>query len=654
MEYLEELASEAADEERVESLYTELSYLSEHPLDLNRATAEELERLPFLSETQIRAILSYRKQYERMLTVYELKNVEDLDLQTIELLLPFVYIGGKTVEKRPFTVDNLVNYGKNELYLRYDRGIQQKKGYLPQSDSILAIYPNRQYLGEPFYHSLRYSYSFDERLQLGLVAEKDAGEPFGNRHHKGYDFYSFHILLKNCGWLKTLTAGDYKMSFGQGLVVSNEFTPGRTAVATQLERRMYGFRRHFSTSEKDFFRGAAATVRWQNTDFSIFYSYKKMDATLTDSLTVSSIKTDGLHRLVREREKSGLLSLQVLGGNLRYATPEVCLGVTALSYSFGNYSIMPDDKPYNLFYFRGSSNQNISVDYLWKNRHLKLYGETAMSANKALGTLHALQLNPVSYFSFLLLYRYYDKQYQAFFSNAFSQNTLPQNEQGVYMGLQFTPFAYWKISAYADFFRFPWLKYGVDAPSVGKEYRAQVDYTQMENATFYLLYKYKQKEGNATLPDGKIYVTPYEQHRARVQLQCKAASFLFKTSLDGIIYHEASKRSKGLMPAQSIGWRPEKLPFQADLHAAYFHTDDYNTRLASHERSILYAFTMPQFYGKGLRLSATFRWDTAKRLSFFVKFSSTYYTDRNVIGTDLEEIEGNTKTDISGLLRWNF
>ena len=65
-------------------------------------------------------------------------------------------------------------------------------------------------------------------------------------------------------WLKSLAIGDYKISFGQGLVISNDFSPGRSALVSQTERRTNGFRRHFSTNENDFFRGAAATVNWKN------------------------------------------------------------------------------------------------------------------------------------------------------------------------------------------------------------------------------------------------------------------------------------------------------------------------------------------------------------------------------------------------------
>ena len=257
------------------------------------------------------------------------------------------------------TVKNLLKYGHNELQIRYDQCFQQKKGYGEQTDSILLLYPNRKYRGEPFYHSLRYSYTFEDRLQAGFVAEKDAGEPFWNAYHKGYDFYSAHLFLKDINWLKSLAIGDYKMSFGQGLVISNDFSPSRTAVVAQAERRTNGFRRHFSTNEQDFFCGVASTITIKNLDISVFYSYRKMDAGV-DSLTFTSLKTDGLHRLQRDWEKRKMITMQVYGGNIRYATSHFHVGLTALSYSFGKFKMDPDPKPYNLFYFRGSNNFNIS------------------------------------------------------------------------------------------------------------------------------------------------------------------------------------------------------------------------------------------------------------------------------------------------------
>lgn len=655
MEYIEELASETEDEERIQTLYTDLSYLTEHPFDINTVTEEQLKRLPFLTDRQMEQLVSYRKKYGKMVSIYELKNVKEMDFQTISLLLPFVYIGDNFVEKRKFTLKNMLKYGSNELQIRYDQCFQQKKGYCSQPDSVLEKYPNRQYWGEPFYHSLRYSYTFDERLQAGFVGEKDAGEPFWNKHHKGYDYYSAHIFLKDINRLKSLAIGDYKMSFGQGLVVSNDFTPSRSAAVSQAERRTNGFRRHFSTNESDFFRGVAATVTVKNLDISLFYSYRRMDAGL-DSLTFTTLKTDGMHRMERDWEKRRTIPMQTYGGNLRYATPHFHVGLTALSYSFGKYRMEPDPKPYNLFYFNGSDNINMGVDYMLKTARIKFYGETAISKNGAFATLDALQVTPASYLSLLVLYHYYDRRYQSLFGNAFSQNSTPQNEQGLYLGSQITPVAYWKLSMYVDLFRFPWLKYGVDRPSIGQEYMVQVDYTPTKYFSSYLRYKYRKKEMNQTIEgNSSLQVLPYTQQRIRYQMTYTLSSFLFKTSFDGIIYEEVSKgRSKGLMVSQHIGWKPSTLPFQSDFYLAWFHTDDYESRISSYEKNILYAFNMPSFYGKGIRLALTFRWDLGRQLSLSAKLAHTYYQDRDVIGTDTEEIEGSNKTDLYALIRWKF
>ena len=313
-------------------------------------------------------------------------------------------------------------------------------------------------------------------------------------------------------------------------------------------------------------------------------------------------------------------------------------------------------KPYNRFYFRGNSNWNIGVDYLLKNKSIKFYGETAVSRNGAVASLNALQLTPVSYFSFLLLGRYYDKRYQAFYGNAFSQGSTVQNEQGVYMGLQWTPFARWKLSAYADWFRFAWLKYGVDAPSSGKEYMVQMDYVPSSSVSLYVRYKYKQKEKNEQQEDNlQTTLLPYSQQRLRAQiLYALTPAFSMRTSADGIFYKESEQKSKGWMVAQTVSWKPLSIPFQTDLYAALFRTDDYQTRIYSYEKNILYAFNMPSFYGKGIRLAVSVRWDILKRLSLSAKWGYTHYTDRNVIGTDLEEIAGNKKMDLYALLRWKF
>jgi hypothetical protein len=670
MEYIEELAGNLEeDDERIETLFTDLSFLAEHPFNLNTANVEMFKRLPFLSDLQIEEIIEYRQRHGNMLTVYELKNILSLDWPTIELILPFVYAGETESQTRSITPGYMLRYGSNELLIRYSRTLQKKQGYQSQPDSILLQYPNRQYLGEPFYHSIRYAYTYDERIQAGLVAEKDAGEPFWKRTHKGYDYYSAHVFLRYMGALKSLAIGDYKASFGQGLVMSHDFTPSRNAIISQVERRNNGFRRHYSTNEVDFFRGVASTIQLKNFELSLFYSYRRLDAT-ADSTYISTFKTDGIHRLVSDRAKRQNVPTHTYGGNIRYATPQIVIGLTAIGYQFGDLIVKPNPAPYNLFYFRGNRNSNISVDYQYKSRQFKFFGETAMSANKAFATMNALQWTPASYVSALMLYRSYARDYHSFYGNAFSQGSTVQNEQGLYLGLQLTPIARWKISGYADFFRFPWLKYGIDAPSSGMEYMAQAEYSQLDKISIYLRYRYRQKESNRTIENRpEVELLPDRQHRIRFQFLYKpSVVFAARTAFDWSVFDEemrtaaglqtlpnkANEVSRGWMISQSIGWKPSTLPLQADLYVSWFNTDDYSSRIYSYEKNLLYAFSSPSFYDKGTRLSAVIRLNLTKKLYISTKIGWTHYFERETIGSGLETIEGKNKTDLDLMIHWKF
>ncbi len=56
------------------------------------------------------------------------------------------------------------------------------------------------------------------------------------------------------------------------------------------------------------------------------------------------------------------------------------------------------------------------------------------------------------------------------------------------------------------------------------------------------------------------------------------------------------------------------LPLQLDLSAAWFNTDDYNSRLTIYEKSVLYAFSMPSFYYKGMRVAVNARYELNKHI----------------------------------------
>lgn len=654
MEYVENMRAETEDEETLETLYNDLSHLSTHPLDINEITEEQLRLLPFLTGEQIDELAGYRRRYGEMSSLYELKALRTFDVQTIRLILPFVYVATHEKPGAKLVPRNLLRYGKNELFFRYDRNLNRKKGYGTIPDSVMAASMNKKYLGEPFYHSIRYSYTFADRLQAGIVAEKDAGEPFFRKDHRGYDFYSAHFFYKGNKVLRRVALGDYKASFGQGLLMSMDFTPGRYAIITQGERRSNGFKKHHSTNETDFLRGAAVALRIRSLDASVFYSYRKLDAK-TDSFDILSFKRDGLHRLPREVDKKRVVTVYTGGMNLRFTAPSIRIGMTGVYYGYGRYSAAPKNTPHNRFAFRGNSNWGVAVDYLIRRKGVKFYGETAMSKNGALATVNTIRLSPASFVNAVLLYRNYAKDYHSFYARSFGQRASIQGEEGVYMALEIRPLAYWKISTYADLFRYSWLNYGVNAPSSGREYMVQADHEVSRSLAVVMQYRFRQKETNHTEQES-TRIRSYKQHKIR--LQCSYilnSQWYMKTTVDGNQYIGTSEAPRqGWMLSQNIGWKKEESPVQADMYAAWFQTDDHSTRMYSYEKNLLYSFSSSSFQGQGVRLALNLRWYITSRLTASAKVGWVCYSDRDIIGTDLEEIEGSSKTDIFMNIRWVF
>ena len=653
MNYLEELAaSEETETGDQEQLFDELSYLSDHPFNLNTVSRKDLERLPFLTDIQIENLLYYLYKYSPLVDIYELKNVEDLDLQTITYLLPFVYIGD-SIQISDFQWKNIFRRGKQEVLLRSDYTLQKKAGYQKATPEEIAAKPNKYYLGEPYYLSFRYGFTYKD-IQWGFVGEKDAGEAFWNRNHKGFDYYAFNLNLKNQGILENLHIGDYRLSFGQGLVMNTNFSTGKTSFITNINQMNEGIKRHASTNETDFFRGVAGALKFKNLQISLFYSHRNQDAN-ADSVFIYTFKTDGYNRIPNDINKRRTATVDMSGSHVRWRNESLNLGYTFVYYSFGGKELNPTPQPYNLFYLRGKSYFNTGMNYSFRKKRFSFQGETAMDADGRWATVNNLLINPASSIDWVFSYRNYARDYNAFYSRAFSESSLVQNESGFYTGVKLHPFSRWELSAYADFFRFPWLKYGINSASSGVDDLLQIIYKPKTNLQMQLRYKYKQKEKNVIQENGnRTFVLPYQQQRWQFRIDSRYKNLELKTQADYNLYTDNSRPQPGWALTQSFGFSPDKSKLQIDGSLGYFHTNDWNSRISIYEKNILYAFYYPSFYGEGLRFYTVVKWKIVPSLTIYLKLANTRYFDRDVISSDLEAIQGRDKTDIYCLLKYEF
>jgi hypothetical protein len=652
----EQLETEEID---LTNVVQQLNYYFDHPLNLNGATADELEELNLLSDVQISDLLLHIKLFGKLITIYELQSLEYWDLQTIQLVQPFVKVDDK-LESLHISLKEAVKQGNYELYMRYQTSPEEKTGYQQVPDSVLQA-SNNYYYGNPDRYYSRFRYSYRTNLSIGVTGEKDAGEQFFRGAQKdGFDFYSAHAFFKGGKYLKALAVGDYQVQIGQGLNLWSGYAFGKTADVTNIKRSANPIRPYTSVDESRFMRGAAIDLGFGPFSLLAFASMKKVDASvLADSLYddlefVSSINLSGLHRTNSEIQKKDALTEKMAGANFRYRNRNFQLGIAGVYQGYDkdfNKSI----QPYNQFDFRGKEMVSLSGDYSYVIRNFNFFGEASRSSYSGnWANVHGVLFSLDSRASFSLLYRNYQKGYQTFYNNGFSEGSNTQNENGIYAGFKLKLSPAWTINTYADLFTFPWMKYQVDAPTAGHELLIQPSYKPNKQLEIYARFRQQLRQKNSRDSDGTV--TPIEdvlQRNYRLNLSYAVSEFFtVKSRIEYVTINRPSNAPEdGLIITQDVLFKPKNLPFDLSLRYALFDTDSYDTRIYTYENNALYVFAVPAYYYQGSRGYMLIRYSFLKRFDLWVRYGTFIYNNRKTIGSGAEEIQGSKKSDVTVQLR---
>ena len=640
----EQLLSDVMTVEDVESSAWEDTYnllcdLEEQPMNLNAATREELEQLPFLSDRQVEDIMEYRDRYGSMKSMNELRMIASLDIVQIELMGYFTYVPEDVKEKSSFPpLAHIAKYGRHELMGNVRVPLYKRKG------------DDNGYLGYPYRHWLRYQFNYNDFVKAGLVGSQDAGEPFfANRNSAGYDFYSYYVQVKHMGRLENLVVGKYKLSAGMGLVLNNSFGMGKLSMLQQLGRNTSTVRPHSSRSQSGYFQGAAATVRLSAPlQLTAFVSYRPIDATLNADNTMRSIVTDGYHRTETEMAKKNNSHATDAGAHIAYRHQGLHAGATAVYTHFDRELKPLTSTPYRRYYAQGQDFLNLSADYGYMHPRFALNGETALDRQGHIATLNNLSLQATDGLSLMLLQRFYSYRYTSLYARAVSEGGHVQNESAIYFG------ATWKVSpklrlqVYTDYAYFAWLRYQVSQSSRAWDNLLSLTYSLGDwTLTGRHRLQFRPKD-DAT----KTQLQDLTEHRARLALSWNGTNLSCTTQADGVSTGASGAHDKGFMVGESVAcqWRSLKLSF----NAGYFNTDSYDARLYVYERGPLYAFSYPSYYGEGVRCAMMIQATISRRLTLTAKGGYTHYLDRDVISSGLQQIDGSTMTDVDLQFRWKL
>jgi hypothetical protein len=117
---------------------------------------------------------------------------------------------------------------------------------------------------------------------------------------------------------------------------------------------------------------------------------------------------------------------------------------------------------------------------------------------------------------------------------------------------------------------------------------------------------------------------------------------------------KGNNSEKGFLTYFDFVYKPLMKPFSGVLRLQYFETDGYDSRLYAYENDVLYSYSIPAFFDKGYRYYVTVNYNVTKNISFWIRFAQAIYRDKTSIGSGLDEIAGNRKTEIKLQGRYLF
>ncbi len=654
---LENITENNEDVETEDDAYLQqlVQYIN-NPINLNTADAAAINQLRMLTPIQIQNFILYRSLVGKLIDVHELQAVPGWNLATIQKIRPYISVSLQLSVAG--TIRHRLQNGDHNILLRTSQVLERSKGYLLDSSSATNFYP-----GSPQKLLVRYKYVYKNLLQYGILGEKDAGEQFfKGKQKQGFDFYSAHIFIRKMGIVKSLAIGDFTVNFGQGLTQWQSLAFKKSADVINVKRQADVLHPYNSAGEINFHRGVGLTLEKRSWQVTVFGSYKKIDANLVSDTSqshddfISSLQTSGYHRTKSEITDKGIQQQLAFGGNISYQIKRLHLGINGIQYKF-KLPLIKSAEPYNIYALNGHSFGNYSIDYSYTFKNLHFFGEAAFTSNFDKAFINGILVSASSRVDLSLLYRNISRSYQTLYTSAFTESTYPNNENGLYGGISVRPNNYWKIDAYADFYKFPWLRYRVNAPSGGADYLVQFNYKPNKQIEIYSRYHAETKAINAN--PNQLTLSPVVQQPKknwRTQFSYKVNEAIILRSRMELVWFDKNGISaeQGFLIFFDFIYKPLLKPYSGNIRGQYFETEGYNSRLYAYENDLLYSYSIPVFYDKGYRYYLNLNYDINKKIACWVKWSQTIYKAKNLIGSGLDEIQGSVKSEMKFQIVYKF
>lgn len=564
----------------LESMVTYYESLMERPMNINKASRADLQRLSVLSDFQIESIIEYRTNYGEILTLAELSLVDGFNEAKVALLKPFITLGPDPDPHKK----------------RHGRVLQ--KAVL----RVKRTYSARDTIGVPYYFYSKYALKYGEKLQVGFTLENDPFESICP------DFFSVHIQAKDISLsprrrakLVSAVVGDYSLRMGQGLAVWNSFSLSALGDPSSIFKKESEVIPYTSSDEQNFFRGAGASFLFgKNWTVSAYYSHNYRDARV-DKKYYYSLPEGGIHVSASERASRKKLSEHLGGCNASFRGDNFKVGLTAVFYSFDKLNRRRVTS-LNEFQMYDGWWGNIALDAHCTIRRFKIFAEGAIDIGGAAAALAGGILPVSSSLEFGLLLRSYSKRYIAPHAGAYSSSSKCAGENGILLNGKWSFLGNFVLRGTLDL---------ISSSSKKLKFRGEVGYDAAGGNSASLRFSYSLGEGGE------------QKTGIRLSYLWKGeAGFFAGAKIEGRRNNgESAGFPVGMAVMAEGGYTSVNEKWGMALSGSIYHVDNWDDRIYFYERDLPQTFSVPALYGRGWSVNGYFYIKVLRWMSLYLKAS---------------------------------
>lgn len=608
---------------------------------INKVSGDELKRLLFLTEYQIRNLIEYREKSGLILSVKELSSVKGYN----------DYIARFCAVLFSFPNEEADLYG-----LLYAAGAS-KKSYANHKNYGLETqlrYSPQKYMR--FRQKAAYTFKSGANISAGLFCENDAGEGgryfwrlwsgeakrgavnmansemSGELQHKipFADFTSLNISVDNAtlgGVGLKFIAGDFRTWFGYGVVLRQGLSFANYMQPISFLSRGNRIVPYNGSDENDFFRGVALSVfaPRQNISVSLFYSSKAVDARIKDG-GYSSLLKDGKHDTPSLFETRKSLGETLVGANVSKEWNRVNIGATAVVSGF-NRPYTGKVGYYNRYRLYNGTICNVGLNWLCTFGPVMLFGEVGYGTNmkeaqsverqetaenEKIAALCGAYLRMADNIEVTFGLRYYGVSYVAPYSNPYSTLSETCNQRGAFVSLFKPIFGRLKLGFFADYTHYPYPRYRLPFKSSSFKIMAGLE-------------NYARSSGFNWNARGVVSSTPF---KTKLYIKCMGRYRFGSLSVTG--RGEAGVKYGAVQ--LGTDYQSERKTLKISVGAMYYNISDWESRTYMYEPSLPGTYGGRLLYEKGFAGYLYLMTKPSKWSKLYLKCSVPGYI---MFGTDI-------------------